>query len=375
MRITLKSKRTISIIFSIVIALSISPNAFAVTPHETNIQIHQPIYDKIEAAILSILPEKEHYGLNDLNISELSLGQYIPSFEIVNNKLVPLDLYFYPIFDGENKVVSMAAITTVNGDAIVSISTAFVEQLQSIMPDCKVSIVYDSDGPYLLTQHTMIKLADYPMNMDFGRSNITAVNSSELQQANGVSLLGTKPLTLDLQIRPLGEDDDSIYLAVPKVLQPTGSSICWAACVASTVNYKYYGPGSAVYTAQDIADMYGYNTALGCAQVINTMNALFSNMQYTNNGGNNNNFPNIWSYISSKDSPVIGRFEYSTGGGHFMVIRGMNYYGTFSVMDPLEAGATYRSGTITGTGNTRNFSIISYTGGSTLTLTHYGYKY
>ena len=58
-----------------------------------------------------------------------------------------------------------------------------------------------------------------------------------------------------------------------------------------------------------------------------------------------------------------------------MVIRGMNYYGTFSVMDPLEAGATYRSGTITGTGNTRNFSIISYTGGSTLTLTHYGYKY
>lgn len=305
------------------------------------------------------------------------MGQYIPSYEIINYELTPLDIMFYPIFDKNDRLVSMAATAIVNGEIVVSISTSFVKELQSIEPSSKVSIIYANDGSYLLTHDAIVKLADYPADMVCGRGDINAISASELQQVAGASLTGIKSLASVLPVQTYGEGDDSIYLNVSKVLQPPGSSLCWAACVASTVAFKYYGPSYTPYTAQEIADMYGHHGTLGCERVINQMNALFSNMKYTNNGGNNNSFSNIWRSLNATSSPVIGRFGYSydMDDGHFMVIRGISYYGSFSVMDPLEADSKYRTGTITGTGNTRTFSILSYTGGSTLTLTHFGYKY
>ena len=367
-------KKSVAVLLSVLVICSSGIYSLAAAVETKEAQI----FSKIEKSLWSIANEKEHYGLGNVDFTNLFIGSSIQAYEVRNQTILPLSLEFYPIFEN-NQIVTMAAATMVDNEIFVSISDIFVDALNEVTSDEKVCFIYDSQGVYLLKNQDYIKLADHQGGETFGRDSITQIAPSAFSQLSAVFLNEKNALPNEknalpiARIKPYGSDDEEIYRNVPKVLQPSGSSICWAACMASVANYKL----GTDHTAQSVSTLCGYTTAQTLNRMYSWLDQYF-HLYYITVNSNNNSFDNIWASLNA-DNPVIALFDYSTNTAtkksfHFMVVRGMYYYGSFSVMDPLDTNNTYRTGQITGTGKTRTFSILSWTGGSTMTIIGYGYN-
>ena len=199
----------------------------------------QLIYKEIETSLSAIIPEKEYYGLGDVDMNNLSIGEKIPTYEVVDRNLEPTSVSLYPIFDNTGTLVVLAATSTINGEIIVSISQTFVDTLCLLAPDSQISIIYDKNDAYLLSDGTLTKLTEYPYENHLNRDDIETLTENSLASLCGVGLNANKRLSVANLPKPYGDEcDEEVYLAVPIKKQPT-NTLCWAACCASIISYIY----------------------------------------------------------------------------------------------------------------------------------------
>lgn len=355
-------KQILSGLLVTVLMTSICLNAsFAVSIDDQSL-----IYREIEKSLSAIIPEKEYYGLGDVDMGNLSIGEKIPTYEVVDGNLQPTSVSLYPIFDNTGALAVVAATSTVNGEIIVSISQTFVDTLRLLAPDSQISIIYDNNDAYLLNDGTLIKLTEYPYENHLNRDNIDTLTENSLASLCGTALSANKRLSVADLPTPLGVDDEEIYLSVPKKTQPSGSLICWATCCASILEYI----SGHNYDSESIAELYGSTKAEYCNDVVDFLNKNFAvGYKYATD----HNYSNIWTSLYSS-KPVYGSFnnlDPDVDIGHAVVIRGISYWSVFSFMDPTNG--TYSTGKIGGYGNAKTFTFTSATSGNSFKLASYGY--
>lgn len=334
------------------------------------------VYDKIESTLSAIAPEKELYGLNDINMYSLSIGPEIPAYEVISKSLNPLEIHIYPIFDSTGKPVLTATTANINGEIAVSISCSLVDTLSRFTSDDKISIIYDKNNIYIESEDATIQVKGISGYSDMRRDDFALVSEEDISSINRSTLHNVASLTLNPPIQMYGIGDDSVYLPVDPLEQST-STLCWAASAVSILRYKSRIDSS--ISDQKFSELYqdymGENWNLvkqATSFVTDYINTYFdkNETKYEFMGTNWCDYDNIWASLN-RDYPVYGEFTYPNDKTHAMVVRAMNGYGWFSVMDPLEED--YRTGTYTGTGKTRDFVVSHEIAGKTLTLSKYSF--
>lgn len=323
------------------------------------------IYREIEKSLSAIIPEREYYGLGDVDMGNLSIGEKIPTYEVVDGNLQPTSVSLYPIFDNTGALVVVAATSIINGEIIASISQTFVDTLRLLAPNSQISIVYDKNDAYLLRDGTLAKLTEYSYENHPDRGDIETLTESSLTSIHGTALRANKPLSVAALPKPYGDMyDEEVYLAVPIKKQPT-NTLCWATCCASIVGYIY----NHNYDTEWMAELYGSMDGEGTEDVIKFMNKYFTvDYKYSRT----NDYINIWISLCA-DKPVFGSFQNldNSENRHAIVIRGISYWSVFSVMDP-DSGI-YATGKINGSGGWTSFYYLMARTGSRYSLWDYGY--
>lgn len=324
------------------------------------------IYREIEKSFSAIIPEKEYYGLGNVDMGNLSIGEKIPTYEVVDRNLEPTSVSLYPIFDNTGVIVIVAATSTINGEIIVSLSQTFVDTLRLLAPGSQISIIYDKNNAYLLNDSTLTKLTEYPYENHLNRDNIETLTENSLASLHGTALSANKSLSVANLPKPYGgEGDEEIYLSVPKKTQPSGSLICWAACCASIISYIY----NHNYDTEWMAEQYGSMAGEDTEDVLKFINNFFTvDYKYSCT----NDYINIWTSLCA-DKPVYGGFQNlnNSENAHALVIRGISYWSVFSVMDP-DTGI-YATGTINGSGGWTSFNYLMARTGDKYFLWEYLY--
>lgn len=336
------------------------------------------VYDKIEATLSAIAPEKELYGLNDINIYSLSIGSEIPAYEVVSESLKPVEIHIYPIFDDTSKLVLTATTANINGEIAVSLSCSFVDTLSCFTPSDKVAIIYDKNNIYIQNENATAQVKGISGYSDMDRDDLASISEDDISSINKATLHNVASLTVNPPIQMYDIGDDSVYLQVEKLKQST-STLCWAATAVSILRYK--GRIDNSISDQKFSELYqsymGENWSLvgqSTAFVTNFINTYFDKNEgkYVFRGTDWYDYESIWTSLN-RDNPVYGEFIYpSQTTTHAMVVRAMNGYGWFGVMDPLVKD--YRTGTYTGTGATRDFVVPNEVAGKTLTLIKYSFR-
>lgn len=323
------------------------------------------IYREIEKSLSAIIPEREYYGLGDADMGNLSIGEKIPTYEVVDGNLQPTSVSLYPIFDNTGALVVVAATSTINGEIIVSISQTFVDALRLLPPDSQISIIYDKNDVYLLRDGTLAKLTEYSYENHPDRGDIETLTESSLTSIHGTALRANKPLSVAALPKPYGDMyDEEVYLAVPIKKQPT-NTLCWATCCASIVSYIHKHN----YDTEWIAELYGSTEGELIEDVLPFMNKYFTvDYKYADDS----NYMNIWTSLCA-DKPVHGHFRdlKDKNEAHGLVIRGISNWAVFSVMDPYSG--MYATGKINGSGGWTSFHYLMAGTGREYSLWSYLY--
>lgn len=298
----------------------------------------------IENALLGISPEKEVYGLGDVDFSNLWIGNEIPKYEFTNNGLCKIEEFLtYPILDENEKIVALANISRDDVETSASVSCELAETLNDYLghENTEICLVYDNASVYCWNGKTQTKLFDYFEIIDI-RSKASWDNFSQIHDIKTSKICKNVLLYASGWINPIGYEDEVIYRNVEKIPQPTGSGWCWAACMACVINYHK----GTDYDAEGIADYYkvGFHDGKSLEEIADGLFYDFG-LDYW---GLWNDYGDLPSYAAFKsldyNYPPIGCF--TTGGtNHAVVIRGVdNQASRFSFMDP--ATGTYQSGSI-----------------------------
>lgn len=256
-------------------------------------------------------------------------------------------------------------------------SHIFVNTLSCFTPNDKVAIIYDKDNICIQSENVTTQVKDISAYSDMDRDSLTSISEKELSSINKAALHNVASLTVDSPIQMYGIGDDSVYLQVDKLKQST-PTLCWAASAVSLLRYK--GRINSSISDQKFSELYqdymGENWNLvgqATSFVTDFINTYFdkNETEYVFMGTNWCDYENIWTSLN-RDNPVYGEFAYPNDKTHAMVVRAINGYGWFSVMDPLEED--YRTGTYTGTGKTRDFIVPNEIAGKSLTLSKYSFR-
>ena len=288
--------------------------------------------NSIENALSKISPEKENYGFEDTDFSDLWIGSEIPKYEFSNNSLNEAnDFPTYPIFKGNGKLVALATILTEDTNVFADISTSLVKIINNCMKsaDTKFSLIYDNIAAYYWDGENITLLKEYGYEIET-RDTIPWDSDEEFKNLPVSTIQKEEPLFVSEYVSPIGYEDESVYINVPKISQPEGSGWCWAACMASIVNYKK----GTNYTCRSMANRYTDNLYQGMTpeDVCSYLNSDFRLNYYKLDLIRTS--PMFQSL--GRGNPIFASFT-SAFVNHGVVIRGMDYQSnTFSFMDPSD---------------------------------------
>ena len=121
--------------------------AFTVPAFAEKSDIDRSILDSINRTLNFIEPEKELYGLEDVDFTALSVGAPIMVYEYSDDDVLPLDICIYPLIYNESLVALAFLQPTEN---IVNIITNMVDEIaKHVSPYDDFALIYDNIGCYL----------------------------------------------------------------------------------------------------------------------------------------------------------------------------------------------------------------------------------
>lgn len=394
----MKIRKFLSAVLSCILAFTLTSPAFAI--ESTDPPISTEIQNQMLRILASTEAEKENYGLSGLNFSAVRLGNEIPAYRVSGDSLIPADIRLIPITDGTNLISFFYIANDSSGSPVVQLSNELIAPLQNYVNGSPFSIIYDDEGAYVCvnnevhllalkeqsvytTEDTLRHASLFPTAISDETALVEVVSTnndlvaaldetsfSELTTGSYMTTTNTLNVTSFLETlpAPASTTATSKYLAVEKISQPSGTSICWAIAITSIANFIWDGTWD--YT--DIVQMFaaGVDKGMYTEDVIYNFNYYFGadwGYNYTTTLD-----PDVILEYLLDDYPLYGDFTRSNPrGAHAVVIRGVNTtLNTFSVMNPSPSTTSYTAGTIS---SNNTLSFVSSSSGYTYTLRSYGF--
>lgn len=355
----------------ICVALLFTTTSFATSDEELTISDNMnATLNSIKTVIQSIASEKEYYGFKDVDLTSIWLGKEIPTYSAENGELVRIqDSSYYPILDADGNLISIADTTIDDGEIIAGISAEFVDTIWHYAAGHEVALLYDAVG-VSLWDGNVIRLAN-AKEMIQDRDLIDDIAAEKFLEISTSDLSKSFSLNISCTIQPQGFEDSSIYLSAPVKRQDSDTLWCWAACMASMIQYE---TGENL-TTNYVAGLYT-NSATATAQMSEVKSRFKDFDLYYSSYGDGTNLVNvkiIWDSLYD-DHPVWGGFTGAIGG-HAVVIRGLDLSAaTFSVMDPAASGSNYRAGQMSNvSGNYATLVLKDFSTNKSYSLVEYLY--
>lgn len=299
---------------------------------------------------------KDELGLDSFDFSEITISNPIYTYEYTNQGLLENNL-MYPL-KVDDVLVAWAIPLDDSSDTKYQITTALIYETNSVLQDnTNFALIYDYEYCYLYDGSEFYQLAEVTHNVE-NRSVLNVDNvymdDFDIQLTNI-----DESVCLNYSFNQNTRVQTYYECPVGYVTQNPSPYLCWAATIASIVNYK---KGTS-YTAVDVAKKhYGntnYNRTLTIGEEDNILisDYLLLYLHKDKIPGDSVIGKNI-----INDYPVYATFKNSNGGYHAVVIFGINTIsGYISVMDPLSGAC---SATISGSG----YRYVSVNSGVTFTL-------
>ena len=294
--------------------------------------------DRVSEALSEVALQSDDYCFAGVDFSNLSIGSGIPTYTFDGNAFELSDSY-YPIFCN-----GLLAFWSIENAGAIQITDGLVSEINNAVSiGSEMAIIYDRTTAYLYnkTDSSLISLLKYEPIDGRGTldsSDIPSVETSVLREVSSLPI-GPSPRGLFAQIN------------VPTVLQPDGSSLCWAASCASVANKLLGSSYTCVGVAQIWYGAISYDRPLYNSDVPRVLNTLgVSSYSFVNS------VPSVTTVYNNLSSgyPVIANWQYSAGKtGHTTVVRGITQSDNLAMMDPLGAVFTTanRSGSTWGAKN------------------------
>lgn len=389
----MKIKKFISVFLALSIFLGLFSYADASTFNPTKGDTE--VQNQMLRILASVEPEKENYGLQNVNFSSVEIGNDIPTYAVRNARLVDSDIRLIPLLHS-GKLVSFFYVATLsNGEIFVQLSNELVEPITFYNTESiPFSLIYDDVGAYIYTDSSLYLLGtaettlytDEDTNRHYSQfstetsciehisadneaNNIVfSLSDNELSAIDASSFSVNTVLNVEAFLNALSTPytATSKYLPVEIIKQPANTNICWAIAVTSLANYVFHTTN----TYEGILQLFNGGNDVGAyiEHVFYRFNDVFHTIwsyEYTTTIA-----PDLAMFYLERGYPLYGDFT-RKGGAHAVVIRGTNTVTkTFSIMNPTPTTTGYTTGTIS-TSNV--WSFISGYSGSVYTLRAYGF--
>ena len=301
------------------------------------------IVSETQNLLRAIEPEKELYGMGQVNFSNLKLGKQIPVYSYTTGGAV-LDnsTRYYPILDGSKWVATATVSINESNVPIIQVSSEYAEDFTAEFSDtAEIALLFDANSAYIVSNEKTALAAIAPIN---DHTKTTYVQSKNALSLEFTGIKASYDLSLTSQNANVSRNADYYcYLPVPCIKQPTGSNACWAACIAAI--RTYYGTETTIDNVYDFSGKTKYEGASN-PQASNFLESYGFEVTWY--------YDNLFSwntlryYISSYSNPIYAGVSYDVNnngtpdGGHAIVIRGYyvyqnidDYIGQISYMDPL----------------------------------------
>lgn len=317
-------KRTVSLLTSFALLFIITVNSFALT--DINKFSIPRIDDYVELEFLELVDlinnDCASFNLDNGDAYRLKLGDGVEALKDIGGNKVKSGIYYYPVFiDGTVKLVLCANFTDMNEPSI-TIGSAFSKKLNLLMSDKSSDLKYIIDN-----QGLSIEVHNEVYLLEKRRGNAFRVSESLLPKT-------WNQLQQDVILSTQNRSSSSHYLDVPIVLQGN-NPWCWAASIASIVNYR---EGKSL-SASDVVSAMGGNSSTSGS--VDNIISGWDEYGYSVEVVERASFGSVSSEIKA-DRPVQALLTdtidpYTASLGHSVVLRsystsrGKTYYG---VMDP-----------------------------------------
>lgn len=340
----------------------------------------------------SVIDEKEYYGLDDVDWSNIELSYAIPTYRVKDGTVCDNNMLLVPVVVDGTIVCHFFVVPVNNAETYVQLGTELVAALNTYKNFKNVAVVYDDLGAYLYSENQLHLLgyAQPPMLCAEVSQTDSAAVASEFVNLTPDQLIVEQVSTLNeeefdiiecvpietqdsldvvtfLSSNPMPLSYTSKYLSVEIIQQPAGTYICWAIAMTSIINYLYNSNLEYSTIVNQLA--YGVDEAMPINTVIANYN-LHYDKTYTYQTSATRS-PSFVLNLLVDGCPLYGSF--STGdAGHAVVIRGINTNTkTFSVMNPTPTTTSYTTGSIS---TTNIWKFVNAYDGYQYTLRAYAYK-
>lgn len=306
----------------------------------------------VQQASESIVYHASNLELGDLDFSHLYLSEKIPTYELINNRLVPLDIDYYPILE-DGRVTALLLTYEVDGEILTQLTSALVDVLNEYLTiNTKIALIFDAVSLYATDGRTLTKLLDSAQESplwdridfygaaSFSDSQIGFLSRVVCRSVSEAAKLECDIVPLDV---PVSHRLDVDYVAniSEKDLKEDEEGICWACCVASIGNFLNYTPK--YLTGQSVSEWrYGGNKGGYLNDVIECLEGIYE-VSYT---AKSNAVLHFFSTIEDSTYagyPVYGSMDNSGSDSYHAVvfsgfwINGTSKYGCY-LMDPNVKG-------------------------------------
>lgn len=313
---------TFALIFGIFPTIGIAAEINEVTPSASE-------RVAIIATLQYVEEDKNAFNLDEVEFSDLYIGDKIYTYEYTENGLDEL-YYAFPIFyDGR-----IIALATKVSESNFQISVNLASELNEIR-NLSIALIYDSNAVYVFDGDTFSLLNTIPVTISY-RQNFQ--DGYPDMSVENIKLCDLKKNT-ELNYTSSASTRVQTYFSCPVkyVPQGTGTDICWAATIACIVNYVQ----NKSLTAKDVAiaarDPINYNQGMlpnDCAKVLQNI----YNLNYTYI----NHVPSDLAILENIQTgyPLYGSFS-NDHRSHAGTIFGINIVsGYITVMDPMMGSTT-----------------------------------
>ncbi|MEA4920300.1 MAG: papain-like cysteine protease family protein [Clostridiaceae bacterium] len=333
-------KKIMCLCFAVVFVFSISVPVFAENVSSSAVTVFEEQVSSLTHDVLKFMePEKELYGLGDIDFSSLFIGEEIPAYILTDaGMIVETNILYFPIMSDNIWVATSIVSYDSAGEMNVQISTEYAKAYEAVDTfSTEVALLFDNNAAYIYTDTGVTQAAISPNEIS-GRVSIKDYDATLTPMTAPLSSQRTLSVRVDSErnSRTTRSFDNQKYLSVPGVRQAAGSLQCWAASIASIRGYygtttsidnvynfsgitKYLGAN--IYTAADVLEDYGFNLTW-------YWNGSF-------------NWYQLRTEIYYNESPFFVACSYSNSSGHAVVLRGYYVYenisqvGIISYMDPV----------------------------------------
>lgn len=300
---------------------------------------------------LTISVEKFLSSIN-VSITDVSLGNKIPTYVIENDVVVNSQINYYPLINNNGIVGLLGVFNEESATPNITFTTAYNGSLNDfIKSNKKVALLGKGKSFMAISGGSSVALVGQKFSYIRGDN----VQFSSVNKSQDLSI--TKTSTANNQLAVASSYGNG--LAVPVKIQQN-SLICWAAATASVGQYKT-GINKTSLDVANYCGNLGGGTVVNCADALSGMYRLSS----TPSPSGVYYFNYLKAQIDS-NKPVIGGFL-SSASGHAVVLNGYNsssYSASFTYMDPWD-GKFYTSnivtdGTFTFISNGYSFTLVNY---------------